>query len=642
MNYEKLRPGQLGSLDVIFERLQAGETHTAIVLATRYGKSDLIRLAAYLGNQRRLIGGAIAFSPAENLSEQLIRPQNIKAMADRYGLDLGQLLKRIRRLRTFGEIRPFSNGEYLLAANTQLALQTKAADFCELIDSERERTGLPIAIFIDECQVVSEQKKWGEFFNAATNVGGLLVLMTATAIRDDGACIPGFEYETLGKEESMRWFATDAGDGVHNRIEKWRGCERVIKLKPHYEVTFKDAWSEDPSPLCQISRTVIDLEVNPHDPERKTRLRDMSVSEAMRALGKAVRDPVLMEHGVRKMLEHLRDLQAVDRTCAAIVFTASDRGPSRGLDEHARAIRELCRRLGQGYLGHTPEVTIVTMNTLEDEKASEQLRPFIGDDQAPGRGDILVVKQIGGAGLDCARLKVGLDLSTTRTVAATVQRLMRPATPMGGNKIAHIVTPDDPLMNALFKKFIADAGGELTEAKIWEAENLEGSYLKPKPPEPEDPGLRFGDSELAGYDDSHGNVGLMTVYERVMELRRRIPPLAGMYTDVQLCEALKDCSFIRDEGTQPYEERTHKTLDTSLEVLKQNINEAADKCATKRTNQQCGGYDAAVWAAERRQVFTTAYRAAGVPRGVTLSAVTNLDTLTRILGILEQESERLF
>src|SRR5258707_1244612 len=48
---------------------------------------------------------------------------------------------------------------------------------------------------------------------------------------------------------------------------------------------------------------------------------------------------------------------------------------------------------------------------------------------AGGHGDVLIVKQMAGMGLDLPWVKVGLDLSATRTYAALIQRMFRPATP---------------------------------------------------------------------------------------------------------------------------------------------------------------------------------------------------------------------
>ena len=84
-----------------------------------------------------------------------------------------------------------------------------------------------------------------------------------------------------------------------------------------------------------------------------------------------------------------------------------------------------------------------------------------------GVGDYLVVKKAAGAGLDCERIKVSVDLSCTRTVAACEQAWNRNATPTDskhGTPIttAYLIKPDDILSNEIFNKIYTEQGGQET------------------------------------------------------------------------------------------------------------------------------------------------------------------------------------
>ena len=136
------------------------------------------------------------------------------------------------------------------------------------------------------------------------------------------------------------------------------------------------------------------------------------------------------------------------RDCGAIVYTMNDLG---GKDEednaHANAIRAAIRKF-------RPDLT-VCIATSADGKGKELIESFV-----EGEGDILIVKQMAGLGLDCSRLKVCLDLSATRTPASLIQRLMRIATPHNGIMTGIVVTPKDVLGDACFNLFIRNQGGE--------------------------------------------------------------------------------------------------------------------------------------------------------------------------------------
>jgi hypothetical protein len=299
--------------------------------------------------------------------------------------------------------------------------------------------------------------------------------------------------------------------------------------------------------------------------------------------------------------------------------------------------------LGESYLGFNPSVLIVTMKSTEDIRADLKLLPFVGDDHSAGHGDILIVKQMGGVGLDCARLKVMLDLSSVRTVSSVVQRLTRIATPFEGINIGHVITAEDPLMRIIWERFVVSEGGELTESSFWVPECPVGDpRLKPKPEEEFfDP--RFGDSVLAGYDDSHGNIGPLGLYEYVCQLERSFPILTAHYTKAELATRAKGLPFLNAEQAENVgRDHVHRSLDTDIQTLRDQLNDIADKIASKRMWKRTPVYDGAIYQEEIIPVWVNAYRAVGVPKGTNLKIITNLNTLTRLLEVLKKELDSLW
>ena len=81
----------------------------------------------------------------------------------------------------------------------------------------------------------------------------------------------------------------------------------------------------------------------------------------------------------------------------------------------------------------------------------------------PGHFDVLILKQMAGAGLDAERCKVICDLSPVRQLASCEQRWNRAATPTrgkGGKRVtvASVVMPRDTLSDDIFQKIYTEEG----------------------------------------------------------------------------------------------------------------------------------------------------------------------------------------
>lgn len=525
MHLDELRPGQRTALNTILDRLRSKEPKTAIVLPTRYGKSDVIRLAAIMARNERVASASIALSPSEMLRNQLVRGDKIDEMARRY--DLPSEARKMRAMLSATEWRPFSNGEYLLSATMQLATLNITL-FKQLVEHQSHATGLPVVIHIDETHEVSEDKRRGDLVAALEAAGACIVLYTATPVRADGEMIPGFRANVLSSESIERYVTTDKGDGLTNIVDVYHGVKSLVELVADHRTTFQQAWNEQPSPLCNLSREVIDVRLNDltsHEGEHL--LSQCSVSKARDYLSKAVRHPDVVERAVGMFVTELLRRKQANSEAAGLIFTSSD--INRVRNQHAKEIE-------RAIAGIAPDldVRIVTMKSDEgDEKSSKQLEQFVGANGRRGKGDVLIVKQMGGAGLDAERVKVLLDLSPVRTVSSVIQRIMRVATPWAGMKVGSIITLADPLMDAIWRKYVVEEGGEATPTTVVGELEFVRQYEKPKPPDDLEL-FEVVSTEFHSFDDNHGQSGAPESIDQVNVFIDHFPALATLYTKAEL------------------------------------------------------------------------------------------------------------
>lgn len=621
MNYNKLRPGQREALFKLLGNIRNGKQLTSIVLPTRYGKSDVMRTAAYIGKEQKLIGGAFVLSPQTTLKSQMVDDSKVVSMCIRYGLNA--LLAgptRLRKMSDAFELRPFSNGEYLLSATMQLATLNvdRMVEICQHVLHE---TKLPVLWQIDECHETSDVKKRGQLVQKLKEAGAYISLYTATAVRADGDIIPGFEVEELSREECIRYECCDSEEPDKVLVKKYAGDKVLVRLKADHETTFRQAWNEKPSPLCNLSREVIDVQIEGSDGKPET-ISKCSKSRASDLIGKAVRNSEVVRQGVKMMLSELRTRKRVNPECAAMVFTSSDEGEIA--NAHAKQVSLEIERQ-QEASGDDFTVQIITMKSEDDERASDHLLKFCN-----GHYDIVIVKQMGGAGLDVGRLKVLLDLSSQRTVSSVIQRLMRVATPWQGIKTGTIITLADPLMDAIWKKYVVDEGGEHDASGVLYDDELVDTYLKDKEESLEQKDMVTG-AELSMFDDNNGAIANAEIEPAVNCLLQELPELGNTRTKAELAnilfrnERLKNMITINCQDVSP--------LGGEIAKKHATINERADEILKRRVGQN---YTQERWRAEAKKLWGAAKAYAQV-NGAELRQIVNMDTLTKLQNFMDNE-----
>lgn len=630
--WDAFRPGQQQALQIWMERVASEERFTSLVLPTRYGKSDVIRVGAYWSWKAGLVFTTLVMSPGKSLRDQMGEEWRFNEAWKRYGLS-GQGVS-FRNMQTTPQgvqlnyRAPVPNGEMLVSATIQF-VQEHLDTIGDWVESVRRATGLPVQIVVDESHTGAEDREWGRLVNALVARGAVAVLLTATPFREDGRAIPGFEFETLGM--GARFLRTtyktapddqDRDNGYWLR-QIWSAERRAIRLKANHETSFEEAWGERPSPLCTVNHVTFaaDIKIERGDGIQINSLAELTISDATRALGKAVRDPSAIRHGITRMVERIRLRRAGRPELAAIVFCGSDRPDDDGANAHAKRIANEIER-------QAPDMEVVTAtSTDEDGIGAKRLEAF-----KSGRGDILIVKFMAGVGQDIPRVKTILDLSPVRTMSSCIQRWMRAGTPYEGITTFDLILPDDVLQAAIFLEWVEGNGGKAANVDL---DLLKEDLVKRQEYDEDPTWYGVGDIGNGRFDDNRGNRGEPDEHDASFALFRAIPFLSTQMTQAEVAKHL------RANGLHVYvEEPDELVQSTSVEAgeLYRKANLAADGVAKLLAGDF--GSDPERWRHARSEAFAEAKRAAGVSPYMELRNIVDVADLKAIVASLEGQESR--
>lgn len=448
--------------------------YTSVVLPTRYGKSHLARFITYCGihgfvredgsESMPCISSAVFLTHRNFLSSQILDQAKWGGFADMFGIKNPPTIRmaevNTKRLSSWKDIAK-DNNQFLVTTVQSLSGYINA--WTDWIENVRRLGQCPPLFIADEAQFFgeSEDKCWGPALTELAKAGGLILPMTATPLRADGDHIPGFLQGAMEVEESERSGLVETFDynpetgepefdeeGKLVRFGKLATYERrkeIIELRAHVEVTRQEAWRQ--SYLCRLTEVSVPVKMTNGE-----YLHDLSVQQQKANLGRVVRDPKVIKEFIDRA-EQLRQQQVRDLlpNCGVIVFVESTDN-KRDID-HAALVRDEVESRGLKAIVATQETG-----------TEANIQRFAED----GIGDYLIVKKAAGAGLDCERIKISVDLSCTRTVAACEQAWNRSATPTKskhGSPIttAYLIKPDDILSSEIFNKIYTEQGGQETK-----------------------------------------------------------------------------------------------------------------------------------------------------------------------------------
>jgi hypothetical protein len=455
--------------DSIIERISKGEKSISVIFHPRGGKSHIQRAVSLYLASLGIITCGLSININRILRDQMgdldIKTRNAKwGTNDKTRMEEMVDLLKVTDLPfgirpetlTYGFERwpddPFSNGELFGSVTIQTVTQISGCNGLLAWTESRSAAGKPPLIFFDECQLLEGEQTWGRLHTALLNAGAYVVVMTGTAYRTDGKTIPGFREEVIKVEHAHSSHVEDDDDPELVQVVYREGRKFHLIQRADIEVPLYHGWHPPPGEtpaLCSISRDTFDPEVSVYENEEN--VYEGLLSEApnrhfRRALSRAVRDPGVVAAGVRLLVRHIKKFRETYPGVKGIVFTGNDEGDEG--NKHAKQVEREIRRLMPEWkclIATTAEVNESSLCSTMSEKIS-------GFDK--GSNDILIVKQAAGTGLDAPSIKVGLDLSTTRTFGQCVQRALRVATPYGELMSCIWITPDDAMWGRIWSEAI--------------------------------------------------------------------------------------------------------------------------------------------------------------------------------------------
>ena len=645
INTAKLREGQRGAFNQIVDRCWRGERYTAIVLPTRYGKTDVARVSTLHMWKEGIVSGALIVEPNTGLVSQSLDDVKMRACYDRYGINLPQE-PRTYSIESPPRLRRLNNA--LFSAITTSMASRHLGTLEQWIDTAKREQGrgAPPVIFMDEAHTGSDENTWGRITTTLAEAGAFVVVMTATPYRSDGRPIPGFKFD-------RRVFAVDS-----------YGRERVVyEMESHWVTMIQEALEEDAPALCQITYQPFGIagqfvhfgdETNTED----VMLDDLEDIEIRRQYRAALREPIIIEKACRYFLTELQNRRRDPRQANAsgIIFVGNnDAEYDNWENQHAQAVKATIYQLAPRL---RCEIVVSSAPNAQD----------LLDGFADGLFDVVIVKQMAALGLDIDHLKVALDLSNTRARASFLQRVMRigtrwdhPAYPDEPVLTGTYIAPDDRITRDRYREIFTESGAA---ALATEALNPADDLDMPTKAPAEPPDLSWGpngdntmfiaqDVVLTGnMTDLQGTESPARTVPVVDTFLERFPWASQKGSKAELGRFFDEVAKSpppQDKPSRPPPTDNHETAKPStanitkaLNTLRKRISAAIRPLIHSRFRAQHGfpysKEHSRLWQPVASQVWGGHYEAVGLDRYT--AAIDNIDDTTLLqamLGNIEKE-----
>lgn len=615
-----LRRGHKEGCLVACERFSRGEKFTSVILPTRYGKSHLARFVTIAGafgieTPNGVINpfacGSLFLTHRGFLSRQIIEADKWRQFAKLFQIQNMPTVTACE-IKT-SPARPQNiceNGE-IFAVTTIPMLSSNIDVFTDWVEMKTRMGKAPI-VFADEAQFFGDgdDKKWGPALIELAQAGAFIMPMTATPMRADGNTIPGFKklgaitsnaqyatYEAIGAvhPELGVVFDTNGDPIIWTKKQTFDRRDETAELDAHVKVERQEAWFH--KYLCRLQRIRIQIRMTNGE-----LLQDLSPTRQRQQLGKVIRDPVVVKEFLDCADENLKEIRSkVLANAGVIVFVDA----TRDGDSHERMVEREIKRLKR--------VPIVA--TQESGNAQTQIDRFIA-----GEGDYLIVKNSAGAGLDCERLKVGVDLSSVRQLASCEQRWNRVGTPANGKggriTVSTVITPADVYSDEIFDAIYTKQGGECKES----TSTLQSTdYIPAGPEKPKEAPIFVESVEGHDYKDTGGMTAAGNEIQRGRALVEIMSQSAGFNLGnitipegAQLATTLRvsdEALGLSEEDTDPGEDFFETS--TKIGQLRADNQRMAKQIAMSRTGRVDGDSMRCTW----RDIYGVANELIGARRG---------------------------
>lgn len=637
------RPGIVEALRAALRLIQGGHSTISVIMAPRYGKSHFIRQLSVELVERNIAGACIALTPWTFLRDQLNESEKIATMIVHHAIsDAAIRPKPIVKDVLFGKLDPefykaVPRRHWWTLTMAQAYTPYTRTVLCDLAAQFRHEKR-PLVVFIDESHLTSTgDTGWGALAAEFKTAGAVLVLLTGTPERADNIAPFGFQTEEINRRDFEYKTAKKISD-EETRIEYWEAQKVRYKLVSDTPmVGLQQAWREQALTKLQHRFWLFQT-----DDEL---VNGVSNRKARRALGAALRNAEQIEFAVREMLDELRLRRQTDGhhgpsepTTAAIVFVGNDQPNDDGNDWHAREVRRIIVKVWSEYLPGRPKVQITTSDTENEDsvKAAAAIKAFVDGDS-----DIIIVKQMGGVGLDAPRLKVGLDLSTIRTKSSTTQRWLRLATHWKDVTHGTMILPNDPITMQLWHDIVEEQGGQyvIENATLINTEVVEAGNAKP------DPKPVISNPQRGGSIDLSLRLVEADLDAKLDAILVKSPIFAIRFTRRELADEYEKGTFrdiVLDDDISAPPAPTIAIFDAAAEVEKklslinQHCKELAGREATYTSGED--PEEDALWVNHFKRCMSEAKTYAGI-RGE-LKTCRDLDKLTNAESWLEAQLDR--
>ena len=285
------RRGQREAFEVTIKRvMQDREYNTAVVLPTRYGKTDFMLMTGLYLMKQEAVSGMLIMTPNLILRNQVGDRDKLLASLGRYDVVVERLLSDGTKKRGIDPYIINASDTDIIArlvnhvpiVATTSMIHRRVDVVRHWIDHLKHTRHTPPIVFVDEAHTASNLSAWGQTIKALSDAGAYIVLCTATPYRSDGMQIPGFQVTTTYDDESITRL-----ERVGAHVYRVRGRRVVHMLTAHHTTTFQEAWQE--SVICGISRESFDVNLRKHDMDGYEHewLSQLPRTEARRALSQS-------------------------------------------------------------------------------------------------------------------------------------------------------------------------------------------------------------------------------------------------------------------------------------------------------------------------------------------------------------------
>jgi superfamily II DNA or RNA helicase len=632
---DRCRPGIGRALRASLRELRSGKTTICLVMAPRYGKSHFMRQLSVELIERDVASVCIALGPWTFLRDQLNDKNKIEDMVKHHAIRRPKVIVHDVLSGSldpeFYKVTPRRHWWSLTMA--QAYTPKTRSILCDLA-AQFKHEKRPLVVFIDESHLTSiGDYGWGKLAAELKAAGAILILLTGTPERADNVAPYGFRTEEVDRAD-FQYKVFKKIDDEQTKMEFFEAEKVRYRVIPDVPmVGLQQAWNE--KALTKLQHRFFGFKT---DGEL---VIEIANHKARRALGAALRDSETIRFAVREMLDELRLRRQTDGghgasapTTAAIVFVGNDRADDDVNDWHAREVRRIIIQEWSNFLPGKPKVQITTRHTTDDdsEKAAEAIKSFVDGD-----GDIIIVKQMGGVGLDAPRIKVGLDLSTIRTKSNTTQRWLRLATLWEDVTHGTMILPNDPITMQLWHDIVEEQGGQYS---IENATLIDSKIIRTEPKAP-DPKPVISDQQRAGSIDQSLRLVEADLDQKLDAIFAKSPIFAIRFTRRELADEYEKGLFrdivLDDITAEPPPPVT--IFDATAEVDKKigRINDHCKQLANREASYEKDGDRAEneIWVNHFRRWMSEAKNYAGI-RGE-LKTCRDINKLTNAEAWLEAQ-----